>query len=98
MMPGIGISLMFILTLVLAIISTAQAVNHFPRQPEAAPDPVKQTFFIPSDVAHGREVWRADGASGLLAHGDRLFFAGDEGGHMATEILASAVGELERRS
>ena len=85
-MPGIGILLVFILTLVLAIISTAQAFNPFSRQPEAAPDPAglsdlvagearqpanfasigEQPFFIASDVA-------ADGAAGLLAHGDQLY-------------------------
>ena len=85
MNPGIGVSLVFILTLVLAVISTVQTFNPFARQPEAAPEPAGLIDLVagearqPADFASiGEQPFfiagdAGDDAAGLLAHGDQLY-------------------------
>jgi ELWxxDGT repeat protein len=71
MNPGIGVALVFILSLVLAIISTAQAFSPFARQLEAARDPAVLAESVagearrPADFASiGQQTFAHESAHG----------------------------------
>ena len=90
MNPGIGVSLVFILTLVLAIISSAQAFEPFFRQPEGAPHPARLIDRVAGEARQPADV---------ASVGERTFFSasdaayGYEPGRSMPPYLGSAADE-----